>query len=67
MIQYILIKTTDSEKFNSDIKEKLENGWELHGNKFTYNTLDNTTVYTQALIKKNLKTHINSIEQITAS
>ena len=63
-MEYILIKKSNVQDFNFEIKEKLNDGWEIHGEQFTYKVFE-TTVHTQAMIKKDVD--LPSIEQIMAS
>jgi hypothetical protein len=50
-MEYFLIKKSDLQEFRLEIKNRLEEGWELHGTEFQYKVLEKTTVYTQAVIK----------------
>ena len=57
-MEYILIKKSSLQDFNFEIKEKLNEGWEIHGEQFVYKVF-NSTVYTQALTKKGTEEEIS--------
>ena len=69
-MEYILIKKSNLNEFKKEIKAKLDEGWVLHGDEFSFKVLDKV-IYTQAVIKKNEEDvdndEIDSIQQITAS
>jgi len=63
-MEHTYIQSTNLEKFNEDIKELLDNDWQINGIKFTTIDSENNTTHTQSFFKvKNLV----SIEQIMAS
>lgn len=64
-MKYFLIKEKNSEIFNQKISERLEYGWQLHGETFVYK-IDENVFYTQAVIKKeeDIKPHTNDVETV---
>ena len=66
-MEYFLIKKSNFQEFKLEIKSKLDDGWILHGKEFEYKVLENTTVFTQAVIKHTLNDDPPSVEQILAS
>jgi len=69
-MRYILLKSDDIDNFNQEITNKLNEGWKLHGNSFSYE-LDGKVFFTQAVIKDiaipSEFVYDNSVEQILAS
>ena len=52
-MRYFLIKEKNSDIFNQKIYERLEEGWQLHGETFVYK-IDENVFYTQAVIKNEI-------------
>jgi len=70
-MEYILIKTDNLEDFNKKINNKLEQGWKIHGETFTYK-IKGVYYHTQALIKNEIKINTpvikeKTVEEILAS